>query len=183
MPYQLDEIDLAIIKSLIKDGRKSFRQISRELKISTPTVNFRYQRLFNIGLIKSISPIIDTDKLDTLGKKQLEHCHCLTEVPEVNLTTNTIVKMSCDYCDASISNNPQVLKFANFERFFCCNSCKGLYKEKHRGRIESITEKFQNKIKDNTLKAVVSTASFFVISSVCIDHGLQHILHSIPSLI
>jgi len=35
---KLDEIDLAIISSLMKDGRKSFRQIAREIKVSTPTV-------------------------------------------------------------------------------------------------------------------------------------------------
>ncbi|MCH8860202.1 MAG: AsnC family transcriptional regulator, partial [Thaumarchaeota archaeon] len=51
MPVQLDDTDIAIIKSLMKDGRKSFRAISRELKISTPTVKARYERLVNIGLI------------------------------------------------------------------------------------------------------------------------------------
>ena len=183
MPYQLDETDLAILKSLLEDGRKSLRQISRELKISTPTVNFHFQRLFNIGLIKSISPIIDTSKLDTVHKKQLEKYHSLTESQDVNLTRNTVVKMSCDYCDALINNQPQVLKFANIERFFCCNSCKTLYKEKHRGRIESITEKFQNKIKDNVIKSVVPIGSFFAVTAICIDHGIQHVLHSIPNLI
>jgi DNA-binding Lrp family transcriptional regulator len=183
MPYELDEMDIAIIKSLIKDGRKSLRQISRELKISTPTVNFRFQRLLNIGLIKSISPIIDTSKLDTLSKNQLQKCQCLTDAPDVNLTSDTIVKMSCDLCEAVISNKPQVLKFANIERFFCCNSCKTLYKEKHRGRIESIIENFQEKIKNNALKSVVLTASLFSVTTICIDHGLQHTMHSFPNLI
>jgi len=172
MPYQLDELDIDILKSLLKDGRKSLRQISRELKISTPTVKLRYQRLFNIGLIKSISPIIDTSQLDTLSKRQLEECHCLTEAPEVNLTTDTIVKMSCDYCDGPISNKPQLLKFADIERFFCCKPCKTLYKEKHRGRIESVIEKFQNKIKDRALKSVAYTASFFAVTAICMNDGL-----------
>jgi len=143
MPYQLDELDLDILKSLFKDGRKSLRQISREIKVSTPTVNSRFQRLFNIGLIKSITPIIDTSKLDTPSKKQLEECQCLTKAPEVNLTTNTLVKMSCDYCDGPVSNKPQVYKFANIERFFCCNTCKSSYKEKYKGRIESLIRKAQ----------------------------------------
>jgi len=143
MPYQLDELDINILKSLLQDGRKSLRQISREIKVSTPTVNFRFQRLFNIGLIKSITPIIDTSKLDTPSKKQLEECQCLTKAPEINLTTNTSVKMSCDYCDGPVSNKPQFFKFANFERFFCCNTCKSSYKEKHRGRIESLIRKAQ----------------------------------------
>ena len=33
MPFQIDDEDIAIIESLIKDGRKSFRQISREIKV------------------------------------------------------------------------------------------------------------------------------------------------------
>lgn len=49
MPYQLDDIDVAIIQSLIQDGRKSFRQISREIKVSTPTVQARYERLVNVA--------------------------------------------------------------------------------------------------------------------------------------
>lgn len=35
--------------------------------------------------------------------------------------------------------NPTVLKFANLERFFCCSSCKTLYKEKYGGRIKSLS--------------------------------------------
>jgi len=143
MPYQLDELDLDILKSLLQDGRKSLRQISREIKVSTPTVNSRYQRLLNIGLIKSTTIILDTSKINTPSKKQLEECHCLTEAPKVNLTTNTTVKMSCDYCDGPVSNKPQVFKFANIERFFCCNTCKSSYKEKYKGRIESIIRKSQ----------------------------------------
>ncbi|MGI0003924.1 MAG: AsnC family transcriptional regulator, partial [Candidatus Nitrosotenuis sp.] len=52
MPFKLDDVDVAILESLIKDGRKSFRQISREIKVSTPTVQARYERLVNIGLVK-----------------------------------------------------------------------------------------------------------------------------------
>ena len=38
MPIELDSIDVSILKSLFKDGRKSFSQVSRETGISTPTV-------------------------------------------------------------------------------------------------------------------------------------------------
>ena len=65
MHTELDEIDLAIINSLMKDGRKSFRQIAREIKVSTPTVEFRFCKMKkDLGIIKNIQPIIDTDKLD-----------------------------------------------------------------------------------------------------------------------
>ncbi len=38
MPLMLDKIDDAIVQSHMKDGRKSFRQIAREVGVSTPTV-------------------------------------------------------------------------------------------------------------------------------------------------
>ena len=64
MPFSLTDSDVAILKGLLKDGRKSFRQISRETGISTPTVKARFDRLVNIGFIKSVSPILDFKKID-----------------------------------------------------------------------------------------------------------------------
>ena len=75
MAHELDDIDIGIVTLLQQDGRKSFRQISRELGISTPTVQARYQRLVNIGLIKSISPIIDSTNILNEHKEKL-YIHC-----------------------------------------------------------------------------------------------------------
>src|SRR5512138_2765080 len=66
MPIDLTLKEIAVLKALLKDGRKSFRQISRETGISTPTVKIRFNRLVNIGVIKSISPVLDFDKLTYL---------------------------------------------------------------------------------------------------------------------
>ena len=64
MPVLLDNNDIAIIKSLLKDGRKSFRQISRETGITTPTVKARFERLVNIGFIKGVLPVFDFGKVN-----------------------------------------------------------------------------------------------------------------------
>lgn len=141
MPFQPDDTDIAIIESLIKDGRKSFRQISREIKISTPTVQARYERLVNVGLIKSISPVIDLGMLENKTEKHLENIKTKsTKRHDVKITKDMILKMTCDLCKGPISNKPHVLKIANFERFFCCTSCRTLYKEKYKGRIESLSD-------------------------------------------
>ncbi len=140
MPHELDDIDIGIVNSLKEDGRKSFRQISRELGISTPTVQSRYQRLINIGLIKSISPVIDTTNVVNEQKEQV-HVSGSHESQDLNLKSGMSVKMKCDLCDGPIGDKPHVFKFANFERFFCCNTCKTQFKEKNRGRIQSIIEK------------------------------------------
>jgi len=139
MPHELDDIDIGIVNSLKEDGRKSFRQISRELSISTPTVQARYQRLVNIGLIKSISPVIDSTNVVNEQKEQVQVSGS-NESQDVNLKSGMSVKMICDLCEGPIGDKPHVFKFATFERFFCCNTCKTQFKEKNRGRIQSIIE-------------------------------------------
>jgi Lrp/AsnC family transcriptional regulator for asnA, asnC and gidA len=61
---ELDRIDIAIINSLIQDGRKSFRQIAKEIKVSTPTVESHFTRMNDIVLIKKIGLILDLDKME-----------------------------------------------------------------------------------------------------------------------
>src|SRR5918911_5673590 len=73
MPLKLDDYDVSIINSLLKDGRKSFRKISRETGITTPTVKVRFNRLVNVGFIKSVSPILDFNVVEeTIGKSELD---------------------------------------------------------------------------------------------------------------
>lgn len=141
MPHELDDMDIAIIKSLLQNGRKSFRQISKELSTSTPTVLSRYQRLVNLGLIKSISPIIDVKKLDKKTQNELSEGVIPKKSQSSKIKKGITVNIECDYCDGKIPSKPQVLKFGKHERFFCCTSCKSLYKEKYAGRINSILKK------------------------------------------
>ena len=61
------------------------------------------------------------------------------------ITTGLAINITCDYCHGSIFGQPRVLKFADLERFFCCNSCKTDYSEKYRGRIESIKRRYEGK--------------------------------------
>ncbi|CAN5789981.1 hypothetical protein BH23THE1_BH23THE1_09820 [soil metagenome] len=65
MPLNLDEVDISILKSLFEDGRKSFRQISRDTGITTPTVKARYERLVNVGFIKGVLPVFDFEKIES----------------------------------------------------------------------------------------------------------------------
>lgn len=143
MPVELDDTDVAILKSLMADGRKSFRAISREIKVSTPTVKARYERLVNIGLIKAVRPEIDLSKVDRkkggIGdalqelKKQKRHFHVHVD--------GLKVKLKCDFCGGPVHGKPRVLRFARFERFFCCTQCRASYKEKYGGRIEMLKKR------------------------------------------
>lgn len=137
MPYNLDVIDTAILNSLMEDGRKSFRQIAREIKVTTPTVQARYQRLVNLGFIKSITPDLDMKKIDEKTKEKIKKSKQKIN-PKVKLDSNQDIKVICDYCNDSVGGKPTILKVAQYERFFCCTSCKTLYKEKYAGRIKSL---------------------------------------------
>ena len=145
LPVELDGFDISILKSLLKDGRKSFRQVSRETGISTPTVKTRFERLVNIGFVKAVIPIFDFEKVqrnDSISDLQTEgsNNHNQQDVEKVksNIKKGLKIMMSCDFCHGSIAGDPEVMKFANYERFFCCTSCKSEYKRKYGGRIEAI---------------------------------------------
>jgi DNA-binding Lrp family transcriptional regulator len=165
LPLHLDNNDIAIIKSLLKDGRKSFRQISRETGITTPTVKARFERLVNIGFIKGVLPVFDFGKVDnTSDIIQIQHIKDNAqekdfvdkngnknifeeEVSKIKekITKGLAINLVCDYCHGPVFGKPKVLKFADLERFFCCNACKTDYSEKYKGRIESIKRKYEGK--------------------------------------
>jgi len=162
MPLELDDYDVSILKSLLKDGRKSFRKISRETGITTPTVKARFSRLVNIGFIKSVSPILDfsiveADRIsalqsrneevaalkDNMDKENQGEERDKAQNAKSNIKKGLKIKLNCAYCKGPILSSPQVLKFANYERFFCCRACISDYKKKYAGRIESIKRRFK----------------------------------------
>lgn len=169
MPLQLDDYDVSILKSLLKDGRKSFREISRETGITTPTVKARFSRLVNVGFIKSVSPILDFDIVErdvvkpelqkgnngnskvidnedkTTKKKQYNNQQEQLQDTKYRIKKGIKIKLDCEFCKGPITGDPHVFRFANYERFFCCTSCMSGYKQKYAGRIESIKRKFEGK--------------------------------------
>jgi DNA-binding Lrp family transcriptional regulator len=169
MPLQLDNYDVSILRSLLKDGRKSFREISRETGITTPTVKARFTRLVNIGFIKSVSPIFDFDIIenenilestledeqnkeseDSKAKKDGIRKNDKLKINQqqdgrLKIKKGLRIKLDCEFCKGPIISHPHVFRFANYERFFCCTGCMSGYKQKYAGRIESIKRKFEGK--------------------------------------
>jgi DNA-binding Lrp family transcriptional regulator len=169
MPLSLDETDISILNSILEDGRKSFRQISRDTGITTPTVKARYERLVNVGFIKGVLPVFDFEKIESDVREeknfiQLEslkenvrkrknlnksnqNSTLKEEIQEIQkkISNGLAINIICDYCDGPVFGKPKILKFANIERFFCCTSCKSGYSQKYRGRIESIKKKCEGK--------------------------------------
>jgi DNA-binding Lrp family transcriptional regulator len=170
MPLRLDDYDVSILKSLLQDGRKSFREISRETGITTPTVKARFNRLVNVGFIKSVSPILDFDIVEgnivkpksqndnngnsivienehkTKKKKQYNNQQQQQQdTKKFRIKKGIKIKLDCEFCKGPITGDPHVFRFANYERFFCCTACMSGYKQKYAGRIESIKRNFEEK--------------------------------------
>jgi DNA-binding Lrp family transcriptional regulator len=167
MPLELDSYDVSILKALLKDGRKSFREISRETGITTPTVKSRFDRLVNVGFIKSVSPILDFNIVEEeVVKPELQEAmnanSKLIENEEERKKKNQYhqqqqrkqgsryrikkglkIKLDCEFCKGPVLGDPHMFRFANYERFFCCTGCMSGYKNKYAGRIESIKRKFE----------------------------------------
>ena len=130
MPLQLDEIDIKIIESLVRDGRKSFRQISRETKITTPTVKARSKRSVSIGFIKGVIPIFDFNQIDKGEDKPLIQIQCIkidiTKEGEEENTNADIFKIETDKIKQSLISGLAIK--------MVCNLCKGpVY-----GKVESL---------------------------------------------
>ena len=152
MPFRLDDYDVAVLNALIKDGRKSFREISRETGITTPTVKARFQRLVNTGFIKSISPIFNfgiiENELPGIEGFRKEYFHRYSQQMgdiRSRIRKGLKIKLDCEFCKGPIEGRPHIFKFADFERFFCCGVCLSAYKQKYGGRIESIKRKFEER--------------------------------------
>ena len=48
---KIDEIDIRILKTLLRDPRTSFAEISKDCKMSTSTIRMRFKRLKKDGII------------------------------------------------------------------------------------------------------------------------------------
>ena len=98
MPLELDEYDISILKSLFEDGRKSFRQVSRETGITTPTVKARFERLVNVGFIRAVQPIIDFRKIQkSTAATNLQNAITKNQ-PVKKIKEGIRIQMDCDFC-------------------------------------------------------------------------------------
>jgi DNA-binding Lrp family transcriptional regulator len=144
MPFQLDDYDESILKVLVKDGRKSSREVSRETDITTPTVKARFERLINVGFIKSASPIFDfgiveenivklelqedsnrnstaVENVEQSKKNRqynLQHQQQQLRDASFRIKKGMKIKLDCEFCKGPIAGHPHVFRFA------ICNKSK-----------------------------------------------------------
>ncbi|MDE1765299.1 MAG: hypothetical protein KGI27_03375 [Thaumarchaeota archaeon] len=86
--------------------------------------------VIDLGMIENKT----SEKLDQLRLKTIRH-------HDIKISKDMIVKMVCGYCKGPVHDKPHMLKIANLERSSCCTSCRSLYKEKYKGRIDSLASR------------------------------------------
>ncbi len=79
----MDKLDWNIILSLNANGRKSFRHISKELKVSLSTISNRVKRLEEIGIIERYIPVINREKIG----------YNLTAIINIKLTHGKLIEV------------------------------------------------------------------------------------------
>ncbi len=103
----------------MQDGRKSFRQIAREIKVSTPTVEARFSRMRGLGIIKSVQPIFDIEKIEgqmsaliflkTDPSQSIDIASKLSSIAQVK----SVYKMTGEYnmiIKAAVAQHPEYLE-------------------------------------------------------------------------
>jgi len=64
LPLKLDKTDSALLRELSRDGRLSYRQLSKLLGVSTPTVESHVSKLVSSGIISRFAPVLSVDKVE-----------------------------------------------------------------------------------------------------------------------
>lgn len=110
--HGLDDLDLQILDTLIKDSRTPFLEIARKCHVSGGTIHVRMKKMEDMGIIKGTKLIVDNSKLGYdvccfigiyLDKAKsfnetLEQLRLVKEIVELHYTTgeySIFVKVIC----------------------------------------------------------------------------------------
>ena len=111
----LDEIDLRILGSILKDARKSYRKIADDINVSPPTVLSRVQKLEKGGIIKSYSAVLDHEKLGYDLTAVIEVTAVKGKITEVQKHISKFPNVCAVYDITGLTDMIIVAKFRNRE--------------------------------------------------------------------
>jgi DNA-binding Lrp family transcriptional regulator len=111
----LDEIDLRILGSILKDARKSYRKIADDINVSPPTVLSRVQKLEKGRVIKSYSAVLDHEKLGYDLTAVIEVTAVKGKITEVQKHISKFSNVCAVYDITGLTDMIIVAKFRNRE--------------------------------------------------------------------
>lgn len=112
----LDEIDLRILGSILKDARKSYRKIADDINVSPPTVLSRVQKLEKGRIIKSYSAVLDHEKLGYDLTAVIEVTAVKGKITEVQKHISKFPNVCAVYDITGLTDMIIVAKFKNREQ-------------------------------------------------------------------
>ncbi|PWJ42309.1 Lrp/AsnC family transcriptional regulator [Sediminitomix flava] len=89
--YKIDSIDKLILQELLKNARKSYSQIAKDLKISNSLVHQRIGKLKDSGIITSSSVGINPA---LIGKESCAYIRLAVEGQYLNLVVEKLKKLT-----------------------------------------------------------------------------------------
>jgi Lrp/AsnC family transcriptional regulator for asnA, asnC and gidA len=141
----IDELDKKIIKLLVKDGRKSSKELSKELHVDSSTIRRRVHRLIEEGVIYIIAlPVVGkagfpVQAIIGLNIDNMEldnNLKIISEIPEcmfVSVTTGKFNVMIILWCSSTAEIHKLIkiilsnIKGVNsYETFICMNIAKSV---------------------------------------------------------
>lgn len=109
---KLDAKDVKILKTLLRDGRMSMREVAKATGLTTPTVSYRFSRMLKAGVITGFTPLLSpevygrgVDAFVVLRARAasvneaVRHISALKEVTGVYVTTgeeNILLRVHCE---------------------------------------------------------------------------------------
>jgi len=111
----MDEVDLRIIQELTKDAQTAFSRIARKIGVSPQTVQTRYEKMKQEGMILRCTITVDLSKLGYEGKVFLR----ITNAPNQNKkrTIDALKKMQNVFLSTEIIGEFDVLAIAAVKNF------------------------------------------------------------------
>lgn len=88
---ELDPLNVHLLNILQRDGRTSFREISRKMKVSDATIRDRVNKLLRSGIIEEITAIVNPRKV---GRDEISFILLEVEPSELTPVLSTLREMS-----------------------------------------------------------------------------------------
>lgn len=113
--FNIDEIDVRIIKQLLSDARLSYRKIAERIGVSPPTVLSRVQKLEKNRIIKSYSAVLDHEKLGYDLTAMIEVTAVKGKITDVEKRISIFPNVCAVYDTTGLTDMLIVAKFRNRE--------------------------------------------------------------------
>ena len=151
----LDEIDVKILKDLLKDSRKSFSDIAKECGVSVPTIRARYKRMKAEGIILGSTLLVNPQDL---GYETVASIHLNVKPEEVKKFIDSL-----DYLELFSLNYDHAKEFnVHVEAFL-----------KRNQDLQKITQKFRQNEAVVEMKITLWVDNFDFPENIPIDHLLK----------